>query len=108
MAEGGTMAEPDAEMNEAAKNLKRINDIKIKYEGELLKKANVVAVGIGMPIRNGQIAGELGIMVSVTHKVEATKLAAQDLVPRELDKVRVWVMEIGLPRAGNDTKPERD
>jgi len=102
------MAEPHAEMNEAAKNLKRINDVKIKYEGELLKKANVVAVGIGIPIRNGRVAGELGIMVSVTHKVEATKLAVQDLVPRELDDVRVWVIEVGRPRAGNDTEPGRD
>jgi len=102
------MAEPQAEMNEAAENLKRINDIKIKYEDELLEKANVVAVGIGMPIRNGRPAGELGIMVSVTHKVEASKLAVQDLVPRELDDVRVWVIEVGRPRADSDTEPGKD
>ncbi len=102
------MAETDAEPNPAADNLERINDVKARYEGELLKKANVVAVGIGIPIRNGRPAGEVGIIVSVTHKVAAMKLAVQDLIPRELEEVRVWVEEVGRPHAGNDTESGGD
>ena len=108
MAEGGTVTETHAHPNQAASDLAYIRKVKAKYEAELLKKANVVAVGIGIPIRDGRPAGELGIMVSVTHKVEATKLAAQDLVPGELEKVRVWVIEIGRPYAGKDTEPGVD
>ncbi len=102
------MAETDEEPNQAANNLERILDVKVRYEGELLKKANVVAVGIGIPIRNGRPAGEVGIIVSVTHKVAAVELAVQDLIPRELEEVRVWVEEVGRPHAGKDTEPGRD
>ena len=102
------MAETDEEPNQAANNLERILDVKVRYEGELLKKANVVAVGIGIPIRNGRPAGEVGIIVSVTHKVAAMELAVQDLIPRELEEVRVWVEEAGRPHAGKDTEPGRD
>ena len=102
------MAETEAEVAPPANNLERINDVKVRYEGELLKKANVVAVGIGIPIRNGQPAGEVGIIVSVTHKVAAMELAMQDLIPRELEGVRVWVEEVGRPHAGNDAEPGVD
>jgi len=102
------MTETHAHPNHAASDLAHIRKVKAKYEAELLKKANVVSVGIGIPIRNGRPAGALGIIVSVTHKVEAVKLAAQDLVPRELEKVRVWVIEIGRPHAGEDAVPGRD
>jgi len=102
------MTETHAHPKQAAGDLAHIREVKAKCEAELLKKANVVAVGIGIPIRNGQPAGELGIIVSVTHKVEAMQLAAHDLVPRELEEVRVWVIEIGRPHAGEDTEPGRD
>ena len=102
------MAGTDAKPNQAANNLAHIRKVKAKYETELLKKANVVAVGIGIPIRNGQPAGEVGIIVSVTHKVAAVELAVQDLIPRELEEVRVWVDEVGRPHAGKDTEPGRD
>ena len=108
MAKGGTMAETHAHPNQATGDLAHIRKVKAKYEAELLKKANVVAVGIGAPIRDGRPAGVLGIIVSVTHKVEASKLAPQDRLPEELEGVRVWVVEIDHPHAGRDTEPERD
>ena len=68
-----------------------------------MKKANVVGVGIGAPIRDGRPAGEAGIVVSVTHKVPKEELAAEDLVPKALEDVRVWVEAIGQPRALDDS-----
>jgi hypothetical protein len=82
-----------------AVNLADLREIKAKYESELLAKANVVAVGIGMPVRDGVPRGEPGIVVSVTHKVHASELAPEDLIPKSLEGVRVWVEEIDLPRA---------
>lgn len=84
--------------------ISRIREVKAKYEIQLLNKANVVAVGIGIPLHKGRPAGAPGIIVSVTQKVNAQELAPEDLVPQELDKVPVWVEEIGHPRAEKDEK----
>jgi hypothetical protein len=73
--------------------------VKERHEGELMKKANVVGVGIGVPIRDGRPAGSPGIIVNVTHKVPIRELAEEDLVPRDLENVRVWVEAIGQPQA---------
>jgi hypothetical protein len=73
--------------------------IKSKYEAALLRKANVVSVGIGLPIREGQPVGEPGIVVGVTQKFSAEQLAPEDLVPRMLEDVRVWVEEVGPVKA---------
>ncbi len=82
-----------------AERLEHIRKVKAKHEAELLNKANVLSVGIGYPISEEEMAGEPGIVVSVTHKVSANELEPEDLVPRELDDVRVWVEEIDRPRA---------
>lgn len=73
-----------------------LREIKAKYESALMAKANVVAVGIGVPLRDD---GEPGIIVNVTRKVAAGKLDPADLIPRMLEDVRVWVEEIDRPRA---------
>jgi hypothetical protein len=80
-------------------SLTDLRKVKAKYEFELLAKANVVAVGIGIPMREGTPRGEVGIVVSVTHKVRASDLAPEDLIPQSLDGVNVWVEEISHPRA---------
>ena len=80
-------------------SLTDLREIKARYESELLAKANVVAVGIGLPMHDGAPHGEPGIIVSVTHKVRARELAPEDLIPRNLEGVSVWVEEIGHPQA---------
>ena len=97
------VAQPDATSPAA---LSRIREVKAKYEVSLLKKANVVAVGIGMPTRDGQPTGPPGIIVSVTQKVDAQELDEDDLVPQELEAVPVWVEEIDRPGVLSD--PETD
>jgi hypothetical protein len=86
-------------ISQAADPLARISEVKAKYEADLLDKANVVAVGIGLPMRNGRPAGPLGIVVSVTHKVSPQELDEDDLVPQALEEVPVWVEAIDHPRA---------
>ncbi|MCU0519912.1 MAG: hypothetical protein MUF84_04375 [Anaerolineae bacterium] len=75
--------------------LARLQAIKARYESDLLAKANVVAVGIGIPIRDGKPRGGPAIIVSVTHKVQASELRPEDLIPQTLEDVRIWVEEIG-------------
>ena len=58
-----------------------------------------MGVGIGTREIDGQPTGELSIVVSVTHKVPPWTLSEDDLVPQELDGVRVDVKAVGKPVA---------
>lgn len=73
----------------------RIRAIKATCEEKLLRKANVVGVGIGLRQRQGEYTGELALVVSVTHKVPAEELAPEDLIPHEIDGVPVDVQAVG-------------
>jgi hypothetical protein len=77
----------------------RIRAVKDAHTEELMAKANVVGVGIGLRSCGGQLTGQPAIIVSVTHKVPRSDLAEQDILPSELDGVPVDVQAIGLPRA---------
>jgi hypothetical protein len=79
--------------------LARVRAVKEARKAELLRKANVVAVGIGLRSQGGELTDEVALIVSVTHKVPRNTLAAWDVIPSELDGVPVDVQEIGLPRA---------
>ncbi len=87
-------------------DLGRLREIKEKYEARLLAKANVVAVGIGIPMRDGRPRGGPAIIVSVTQKVQASELAPEDLVPQMLEGVRVWVEETARLRASSQEPDE--
>lgn len=77
----------------------RVRAVKAAYEKELLRKANVVGVGIGLRRQGGRPTGELSIVVSVTHKVPLEELDPQDVIPRELEGVPVDVQAVGRLRA---------
>lgn len=77
----------------------RIRAVKAAHEAELMRKANVVGVGIGLRQRDGQYTGELAIVVSVTHKVPPDKLDPGDVIPREIDGIPVDVQVVGTLRA---------
>ncbi len=79
--------------------LNRVRAVKAAYEEELLRKANVVGVGIGYRQRKGKPSDELAIIVSVTHKVPREELAPEDVIPSELDGIPVDVQAVGELRA---------
>ncbi|NLF03346.1 MAG: hypothetical protein GX601_20475, partial [Anaerolineales bacterium] len=82
-------------MTPSSENIRRLRSVKAAYEAELMRRANVVGVGIGMRVRNGQPTDEPVIVVSVTHKVPPSLLRAQDVIPAELDGVPVDVQDTG-------------
>jgi len=100
---GGPMSEIQSDGTEDT--LARIREVKAKYEAQLMQMANVVAVGIGVPIEGGRPKGEPGIIVSVTRKVAVGKLRPRDLVPKEIEDVRVWVEDVDRPRAKASAEP---
>jgi len=77
----------------------RIQAIKARYEADLLKKANVIGVGIGLRMRQGRPVGGPALIVNVTHKVPLEQLRPEDRIPEILDGVRVWVEAIGEVKA---------
>lgn len=76
-------------------NLHRVLQVKERYGDELMGKANVQGVGIGLHMREGKPTGDLSLIVIVTHKVPKTELEPEDLIPREIDGVSVDVQEVG-------------
>lgn len=76
-----------------------IQAVKARYEDALLKKANVVGVGIGLRMRYGRPVGGPALIVNVTHKVPSEELHPEDRIPDMLDGVRVWVEAIGEVKA---------
>lgn len=74
-------------------------DVKKKYQRELMKKRNVVGVGVGFRRRDGQDTEQVCIVVSVSKKKKLTELDPRDVIPRVLDNVPVDVQETGVFRA---------
>lgn len=68
---------------------------KRRHEAELLRKPNVVAVGVGRRAQGGAFTDDVCIVVSVKRKVPAALLSREDLIPATLDGVPVDVIETG-------------
>ena len=67
--------------------------------GELFQRRNVVACGLGYKITSGKPTGRLSLMVSVTHKMPASELTSEDLIPRSVSGLETDVVETGRIRA---------
>jgi len=79
--------------------LDRLRAVKAAYEIDLMRKANVVGVGIGFRQCGGETTDDPAIIVSVTHKVSRSQLNPDDVVPSELEGVPVDVQAVGELRA---------
>jgi len=77
----------------------RAQAIKARHEKELMRKRNVVGVGVGFQERAGQQTDAVCIVVSVREKLPLDQLAPQDVIPTELEGVPVDVKATGAFRA---------
>ena len=84
-------------MSEA--NVERARLAQATHEAELLRRANVIGVAVGLLQRGGEFTDEIGLVALVRWKLPLEQLAPADRIPRELGGVRVDVQEIGEPRA---------
>jgi hypothetical protein len=89
--------EYDSPMSDQIVQLAR--EVKHRHEQELLRKANVIAIGVGYCARGGVPTKEVGIIVSVKKKVALSELKAQDVIPATIENVPVDVVETGEIRA---------
>ncbi len=79
--------------------IEKVKQVKDQYTDELMQKANVVGVGIGLAHRNGVVTDELSIVVMVRQKVPRQKLDESDIIPQEIEGVKVDVQSVGDIRA---------
>jgi hypothetical protein len=86
-------------MSESEQIMQHALEVKRRHEQELLRKPNVVAVGVGYRRRGGEQTPEMGIVVSVKNKVPASDLKPQDRIPASIEDVPVDVVETGEIRA---------
>ena len=75
--------------------MQRITAVQAKYANELMEKANVVGVAVGLAKREGAYTDELALIVMVEKKVPNDQLTDDDRIPVELEGVRVDVQETG-------------
>jgi hypothetical protein len=73
----------------------RAEVVRRRVQAELLHKANVVGVGVGLRRVQGRKTGEVALVVMVDHKVPRAQLAPGDVIPSEIDGVPVDVQEVG-------------
>jgi len=73
--------------------------VRHRHEKELMAKANVVGVGVGLIRHQGNLSGGVGIVVMVRQKVPRDRLNAEDVIPTEIEGVPVEVQEVGEVRA---------
>jgi len=85
--------------DESMKRAAEVMEVKRRHEQELLRKVNVVAVGVGYCRRGGVPSKEVCIVVSVKNKVPLSKLRPQDVIPAKIENVPVDVVETGEIRA---------
>ena len=78
--------------------LARARVVKARHEQELLQKANVVGIGVGIDDEDSEEFRPV-LVVNVTHKVPWDELAPADRIPKELDGVPVEVEAVGRLRA---------
>lgn len=90
----------DGEEEALQRQLARARAVKSQNEAWLMRKANVVGVGLQIEEEEESAVGkEIQIVVNVTHKVPEEELEPEDRIPEELEGVPVKVHPIGTLKA---------
>ncbi len=69
--------------------------VQAKYTDQLMKLPHVVGVGLGLAQKDGQPTGEVALVVMVDEKVPEILLSQEELIPSEIEGVRVDVQMMG-------------
>ncbi len=74
---------------------KQIAEIQARFDAWLMAFPNVVGTGIGYRRIAGSPTGELCLVALVRRKIPAKQLAADAVLPRELEGIAIDVVESG-------------
>lgn len=76
--------------------MQKLNQIIEDHTEDLMSRANVVGVGVGLRQVNGTYTDEKAIVVMVSKKMPIAQLGEEDIIPQEIDGVHVDVQEMGM------------
>ena len=82
--------------NEVNEKVRRASAVQAKYVDVLMSKPHVVGVAVGFTSEGGTRTTNVGVIVMVDSKIPPAELADHEMIPRELDGVRVDVQETGV------------
>ncbi len=85
---------------EISRQVQRASEVQARYADDLMRKPHVVGVAVGYASQGGKATPEIGLVVMVDEKLPPDQLDPQDMIPSELDGVRVDVQETGVFSAG--------
>jgi len=80
--------------------LEQAQAVRKAHEAELLRRANVVGVGVGLRTQGGRRQPQVALVIMVRQKIPRAMLAEADVLPVEIDGVPVDVVEVGDIHAG--------
>ena len=72
-----------------------ISKVKENSKGNLLAMQNVVGVGVGYKVKNGQQTDDFSIVVMVSKKLPLAALTPQAVLPKNISGVKIDVIEVG-------------
>ncbi len=75
--------------------IKALTAVQVKYMDTLMSYPNVVGVGIGFAKEGQTPTNKPAVVVMVSEKLPMAQLAEEDVLPRELDGIRIDVQETG-------------
>lgn len=79
--------------------LEQVSQAKRNNKQHIMRKPNVVGVGIGYRERGGRVVDELCVIALVRRKLPASALKPDELVPKQVSNVPTDVVEVGVLRA---------
>ena len=89
------MSESSGFENDAHSAYQRAEKVKTQYQAEIMRKANVVGLGVGLRSIAGVLTKKVAIVVMVTRKIAKADLPPEDLLPLEIEGIPVDVQEVG-------------
>lgn len=81
--------------------LNQVFEAQRRFQAELMSRAGVVGVGIGVKQNKDEPTDELALIAMVEQKRPIAALGAENLVPPEVDGIKTDVIEVGLLQAQN-------
>jgi hypothetical protein len=75
--------------------IERAQVVKQIYQEELMRKANVIGVGVGLRHQGGMRTDQVVLVVMVRRKLPLASLAPEDVIPSQIEGVPVDVREVG-------------
>ena len=88
------MSPDTADSSSMQASFDRVEAVKRAYEDDLLSRANVVGVGVGLRTGGTQV-DQMALVVLVTRKLPRSRLAPDDVIPSEIEGVPVDIQEVG-------------